>query len=48
MTPISRVPQTAQAVPQSNSDANCPDCSAPVTRQSGCVACLQCGWSRCG
>jgi len=25
----------------------CPECSGPLTRASGCVTCLQCGWSRC-
>jgi hypothetical protein len=26
----------------------CPDCGAKIARQSGCVVCLRCGWSRCG
>jgi len=26
---------------------NCPDCSAPVVKQEGCVSCLSCGYSLC-
>jgi hypothetical protein len=26
----------------------CPECSGPLTRASGCVACQRCGWSKCG
>lgn len=26
----------------------CPECAGPLAHGSGCVACLQCGWGRCG
>ena len=26
----------------------CPECDAPVARASGCLACLVCGWGKCG
>jgi len=26
----------------------CPDCGSALARQSGCVVCPSCGWSRCG
>lgn len=26
----------------------CPECSAPVVRQSGCTSCPTCGWGKCG
>ena len=25
----------------------CPDCDAILRQQSGCVVCLECGWSQC-
>jgi hypothetical protein len=26
----------------------CPECAGPLTRASGCVSCVYCGWGRCG
>lgn len=26
----------------------CPECAAPVVRQSGCATCPSCGWGKCG
>lgn len=26
----------------------CPECAAPLSRASACVACPACGWGRCG
>lgn len=27
---------------------HCPDCGAPMIRESGCVSCKECGFTRCG
>lgn len=35
----------APAVPAA--PAPCPDCGAGLTRQSGCLVCVQCGWAKC-
>lgn len=26
----------------------CPECAGPVSHNSGCIACQQCGWGKCG
>lgn len=26
----------------------CPDCGAELVRESGCISCKKCGWSKCG
>ncbi len=26
----------------------CPECAGPISRTSGCLQCVQCGWGRCG
>jgi hypothetical protein len=26
----------------------CPECAGPISRPSGCLQCVQCGWGRCG
>jgi len=41
----SRRPQSLPSPPQ---PVPCPDCGAGLTRQSGCLVCVQCGWARCG
>lgn len=40
--PTDRNPQTLLLIKV------CPECAGPVVRSSGCVACAQCGWGRCG
>lgn len=32
----------------SASITRCPECEAPITRASGCLSCLVCGWGKCG
>ena len=31
-----------------NERNRCPECSAPVASQEGCLLCSSCGWNRCG
>jgi hypothetical protein len=40
-----RQPPPARTPPRT---PTCPDCGAKIARQSACVVCLRCGWSRCG
>jgi len=32
----------------SNQIRVCPECAGPVVHNSGCIACRQCGWGKCG
>jgi uncharacterized protein (UPF0212 family) len=29
-------------------DEKCPDCGTALQRNSGCISCPNCGWSKCG
>ena len=42
-------PVTVSAKPQPEQSADpCPECGQPLTRESGCIICGNCGYSRCG
>lgn len=34
-------------IPAETTGEKCPECSSDVIRESGCVHCVACGWSRC-
>jgi hypothetical protein len=39
---------TTYYVPVVSVAAACPECAGPVTRASGCITCVYCGWGKCG
>lgn len=36
------------AIPAASRGPRCPECAGPLTRASGCVSCVYCGWGKCG
>ena len=39
---------TTYYVPVVQSTLVCPECAGPLTRASGCIGCVYCGWGKCG
>jgi hypothetical protein len=35
-------------IPVADPELLCPECAGPMTRASGCISCVYCGWGRCG
>jgi hypothetical protein len=46
--PTSALKPTTYYVPVVSAAALCPECAGPLAPTSGCIACLYCGWGRCG
>jgi hypothetical protein len=35
-------------LPVASRGPRCPECAGPLTRASGCITCVYCGWGKCG
>jgi hypothetical protein len=46
--PVPALKPTTYYVPVVSVAPLCPECAGPLTRASGCVSCVYCGWGRCG
>jgi hypothetical protein len=46
--PVPALKPTTYYVPVVSAAPLCPECAGPMTRASGCVNCLYCGWGKCG
>jgi len=48
MQPPGDLPHPSPVPAPASQSSHCPDCGGGLTRQSGCLVCVQCGWARCG
>jgi hypothetical protein len=46
--PAPALKPTIYYVPVVQGLRTCPECAGPLSRSSGCVSCVYCGWGRCG
>jgi len=46
--PIPALKPTTYYVPVVQTARVCPECTGPLSRASGCVSCVYCGWGKCG
>jgi hypothetical protein len=46
--PVPALKPTVYYVPVVSTAPLCPECAGPLTRASGCINCVYCGWGRCG
>ena len=46
--PAPALKPTTYYVPVVQAARACPECAGPLSRASGCVSCVYCGWGKCG
>ena len=46
--PFPALRPTTYYVPVVSAAKLCPECAGPLSRASGCVTCVYCGWGKCG
>jgi hypothetical protein len=47
-SPAPSMKPTTYYVPVVHGDRTCPECAGPLSKASGCVTCVYCGWGKCG